>query len=58
MEEQVAYAVTKAGINALTLHVARKYGKAAVRCNGVAPGLVMTAATEQNPLQGTSRHHY
>jgi NAD(P)-dependent dehydrogenase (short-subunit alcohol dehydrogenase family) len=47
MEDKVAYSVSKAGIGALTRHVARKYGKAGVRANGVAPGMVMTEATKQ-----------
>ncbi|OHV29182.1 SDR family NAD(P)-dependent oxidoreductase [Pseudofrankia sp. EUN1h] len=42
MADKVAYSVTKAGIGALTRHVASKYGKDGVRANGVAPGLVMT----------------
>ncbi|MGY0063844.1 SDR family NAD(P)-dependent oxidoreductase [Streptomyces sp. LZ34] len=48
MADKVAYSVTKAGVGALTRHVARKYGKAGVRANGVAPGLVMTEATRLN----------
>ncbi|SFR29181.1 NAD(P)-dependent dehydrogenase, short-chain alcohol dehydrogenase family [Lentzea waywayandensis] len=48
MPDKVAYSVTKAGIGALTRHVARRYGKDGVRCNGVAPGLVMTRQTELN----------
>jgi NAD(P)-dependent dehydrogenase (short-subunit alcohol dehydrogenase family) len=48
MPDKVAYSATKAGIGALTRHVARRYGKDGVRCNGVAPGLVMTRQTELN----------
>ncbi|MDW6064370.1 SDR family NAD(P)-dependent oxidoreductase [Streptomyces sp. FXJ1.4098] len=48
MPDKVAYSATKAGIGALTRHVARRYGKDGVRCNGVAPGLVMTEQTERN----------
>ncbi|MGW2285630.1 SDR family NAD(P)-dependent oxidoreductase [Streptomyces phaeochromogenes] len=48
MADKVAYSVTKAGIGALTRHVARKYGKDGIRANGVAPGLVMTEATKLN----------
>lgn len=33
-----AYAVSKAGINALTQYTAAQYGKAGVRCNAIAPG--------------------
>lgn len=48
LPDKVAYSVTKAGIGALTRHVARRYGKDGVRCNGVSPGLVMTRQTELN----------
>lgn len=37
-----AYAASKAGINALTRHIASRWGKDGIRCNTVAPGLVMT----------------
>lgn len=43
-----AYAVSKGGINALTLYTAAQYGKAGVRCNAIAPGLVVTPATAGN----------
>jgi NAD(P)-dependent dehydrogenase (short-subunit alcohol dehydrogenase family) len=36
-----AYAATKAGVLALTRHVATRWGKEGVRCNALAPGLVM-----------------
>lgn len=56
-----AYAVSKAGINALTLYTAAQYGKSGVRCNAIAPGLVVTPATEGNYAgeMGTLmlRHH-
>lgn len=48
MPDKVAYSATKAGVGALTRHVARRYGKDGIRCNGIAPGLVMTEQTEQN----------
>lgn len=48
MEDKIAYAATKAGVTALTRHVARKYGKQGVRSNAVSPGLVLTAQTEAN----------
>jgi len=38
-----AYAASKAGLHALVRHVARRWGKDNIRCNGVAPGLVLTA---------------
>ncbi|MEU4226987.1 SDR family NAD(P)-dependent oxidoreductase [Nonomuraea sp. NPDC026600] len=48
MEDKVAYSVTKAGIGALTRHIARKYGKSGVRANSVSPGLVLTEQTKLN----------
>lgn len=48
MADKVAYAATKAGVTALTRHVARKYGKENVRANAVSPGLVLTEQTEAN----------
>lgn len=37
-----AYGVSKAGVNTLTQYIATAYGKRGIRCNAVAPGLVMT----------------
>jgi NAD(P)-dependent dehydrogenase (short-subunit alcohol dehydrogenase family) len=42
-----AYAATKAGINALTRHVASRWGRDGIRANAVAPGLVLTADIER-----------
>lgn len=39
-----AYGSSKAGVNALTFHVAATYGKRGVRCNAIAPGPVHTPA--------------
>jgi NAD(P)-dependent dehydrogenase (short-subunit alcohol dehydrogenase family) len=39
-----AYGSSKAGVNALTFHVAVTYGKQGIRCNAVAPGPVQTPA--------------
>lgn len=41
---QPAYGAAKAGVNALTGHVAMAYGAAGIRCNAVIPGVI---ATEQ-----------
>jgi NAD(P)-dependent dehydrogenase (short-subunit alcohol dehydrogenase family) len=41
-----AYACAKAGIDALTRYVAAQHGKESIRCNAVAPGLVVSPATE------------
>lgn len=48
---RVAYGVSKAGIGALTRHVARLYGKRGVRCNAIAPGTVLTPALLGNLTQ-------
>ncbi|WP_435113481.1 SDR family NAD(P)-dependent oxidoreductase [Nocardiopsis synnemataformans] len=48
MEDKVAYSATKAGVTALTRHIARKYGKQSVRANTVSPGMVLTEQTEAN----------
>jgi NAD(P)-dependent dehydrogenase (short-subunit alcohol dehydrogenase family) len=37
-----AYAVTKAGINAIARHVASRWGRDGIRANAIAPGLVLT----------------
>jgi NAD(P)-dependent dehydrogenase (short-subunit alcohol dehydrogenase family) len=37
-----AYGASKGGINSITLYVATQYGKQGIRCNAVAPGLVLT----------------
>lgn len=42
-----AYSASKAAINSLTQHVATVYGKQGLRCNAVAPALVMTPLTEK-----------
>lgn len=43
-----AYAVSKGGVNALTVYTAAQYGKLGVRCNAIAPGLVVTPASADN----------
>jgi NAD(P)-dependent dehydrogenase (short-subunit alcohol dehydrogenase family) len=43
-----AYAASKAGIIQLTRAVAAEYGKQGIRCNCVAPGLVMTPRNTAN----------
>ncbi len=37
-----AYAVSKGGVETLTLYVATQYGKQGIRCNAIAPGLILT----------------
>lgn len=42
-----AYAASKAGVNALTRHIARAYGKRNVRANALAPGFVVNPSVAQ-----------
>ena len=44
-----AYATAKAGIGALTRHVASRWGKHRIRCNAVAPGFTATDAIRSAP---------
>lgn len=44
-----AYATAKAGIGALTRHVAARWGKDGIRCNAVAPGFTATEAIRAVP---------
>ncbi len=55
-----AYAATKGAINTLTKYVATQYGAQGVRCNAIAPGLVMTPRLGANmpaPMQEIFRQH-
>ena len=40
-----AYGVCKAGIEALTRYIAAQHGKEGIRCNAIAPGLIVTPVT-------------
>jgi NAD(P)-dependent dehydrogenase (short-subunit alcohol dehydrogenase family) len=51
---RTAYGASKGGINALTMYVATQYGRQAIRCNAVSPGLVMTPSADRN-LTGEDR---
>ena len=42
-----AYSASKAAINSLTQSIAAQHGKEGIRCNAIAPGLVVTAATQE-----------
>jgi NAD(P)-dependent dehydrogenase (short-subunit alcohol dehydrogenase family) len=44
--DSLAYEASKGGIDALTRQVAVDYGPAAIRCNGVRPGAIMTPLAE------------
>jgi NAD(P)-dependent dehydrogenase (short-subunit alcohol dehydrogenase family) len=45
-----AYGTAKAGINAVTRHVASRWGQEGIRCNVVAPGLIVTETTTEAML--------
>ncbi|MGP4096859.1 SDR family NAD(P)-dependent oxidoreductase [Nonomuraea sp. KM90] len=47
-----AYAASKAGINALTRHVASRWGKEGIRCNGVSPGMVLSETGLETMSEG------
>jgi NAD(P)-dependent dehydrogenase (short-subunit alcohol dehydrogenase family) len=42
------YGITKAAVISLTQYIATTYGKAGIRCNAIAPSVVLTAAYEAN----------
>ncbi|WP_186324497.1 SDR family NAD(P)-dependent oxidoreductase [Microbacterium paludicola] len=48
---RLAYAVTKAGITALTRHIASRWGSEGIRANSLAPGGVLTKAMMANITQ-------
>lgn len=48
---RVAYGASKAGVVNLTKYVATQYGKENIRCNAVAPGLILTPAAKRNMSQ-------
>lgn len=43
-----AYGASKAGVVNLTKYIATQYGKQNIRCNAVAPGLILTPAAKNN----------
>lgn len=55
-----AYATSKGAINTLTKYVATQYGSKGIRCNAVAPGLIMTPVLDKSmpmPMQDVFRSH-
>jgi NAD(P)-dependent dehydrogenase (short-subunit alcohol dehydrogenase family) len=46
--ERVAYAMAKAGVNALMRHIASRWGKEGVRANAILPGFVFTEKTRDH----------
>lgn len=45
---RTAYGASKGAVINLTKYIATQYGKHNIRCNGVAPGLILTPAAEKN----------
>lgn len=45
---RTAYGASKAAVVNLTRYIAVQYGKHNIRCNGVAPGLILTPAAKNN----------
>src|SRR5699024_10397791 len=43
-----AYGASKAAVVNLTSYIATQYGKDNIRCNAIAPGLILTPAAENN----------
>lgn len=43
-----AYGASKAAVVNLTRYIAVQYGRDKIRCNGVAPGLILTPAAQKN----------
>ncbi len=56
-----AYGVSKGGVDTLTLYVATQYGKQGIRCNAIAPGLILTHGVEnfggQQYVDMLEEHH-
>ena len=50
-----AYGASKAAVARLTQYVATEFGKQGVRCNAIAPGLIVTAQTEKTYASGPMR---
>lgn len=50
-----AYGASKAAVARLTTYTAAEFGKRGVRCNAIAPGLIVTARTEQTYAAGPMR---
>jgi NAD(P)-dependent dehydrogenase (short-subunit alcohol dehydrogenase family) len=59
--EHVTYGVSKAGLILLTKHVAVRYGKQGIRCNAIAPGVIVTPRTrarrDADWLDGMAKIH-
>jgi NAD(P)-dependent dehydrogenase (short-subunit alcohol dehydrogenase family) len=53
-EVRTAYAASKAALNSLTWSIATMYGKRGIRCNAVAPGLVLSERHETDAPDATA----
>ncbi|MCU1461874.1 MAG: short-chain dehydrogenase/reductase [Acidimicrobiales bacterium] len=57
----MAYGAAKAGLVNLTKAIATRYGKANVRCNAIAPGMILTPTAQQrlsaDVIDMVMRHH-
>lgn len=54
-ETTMAYGASKAGVNVLTQYIATAYGKRGIRCNAIAPGLVVSAEVKASLDPGLVR---
>jgi len=56
-----SYAISKGGVDTLTYYVAAQYGKKGIRCNAIAPGLILTHPVEnfggQKYVDMLEEHH-
>ena len=52
---QLAYEISKAGVNRLTLHVANGNAKYGIRCNAILPGLMDTPMAVEGIAKATGR---
>lgn len=43
-----AYGASKTAVTGLTRYIATQYGKDKIRCNAIAPGLILTPAAKEN----------
>jgi NAD(P)-dependent dehydrogenase (short-subunit alcohol dehydrogenase family) len=48
-QSHAAYGTSKAGVVALTQYVATAYGERGIRCNAVAPGVILAQKTQDAP---------
>lgn len=49
---RAAYGASKAGVNMFTQYTATSLGRDGIRCNAIAPGLIMTPAAVRNLTEG------